>query len=113
MVCAVYSNSQKFWVAPCMIKTGHILANIPHDEKTTIESLRSPSLQFSGRAELQPVLLISSGGSGYHTHTDRQILHKVHSLITAAEDEKAHNWKHRDQQNTAARKSTDTQNEKV
>ena len=55
----------------CMIKTGHISAIIPHDEKTTIDSLRSPSLLFSDRAELQPVLLISSGGSGYLSHTDR------------------------------------------
>jgi len=53
-----------------MIKTGHISAIIPHDEKTTTDSLRSPNLQFSGRAELQPVLLISSGGSEYHTLTD-------------------------------------------
>jgi hypothetical protein len=53
-----------------MKKTDHILAIIPHDEETTIDSLRSPSLQFSGRVELEPVLLIFSGGSGHHTLTD-------------------------------------------
>jgi hypothetical protein len=37
----------------------------------------------------------------------------VHSLTTAAEAENAHNWKHTDQQNTAAGTSTDTQNEKL
>lgn len=53
----------------CMIKTGHIFAIIPHHEKTTTDSLRIPSLQFSGRVRLQPVLLITSGRSGYHTLT--------------------------------------------
>jgi len=93
----------------CMKKTDHILAIIPHEEETNTVSEAPVS---SSQAELSysqhcSYLLVDQG------ITHWQILHKVHSLITAAEAENAHNWKHTDQQNTAARTSTDTRNEKV
>lgn len=94
----------------CVIKQA-IIQQSSHMMRNQLQTVSGAPVS-SSQAELSysqccSYLLVDQG------ITHWQILHKVHSLITAAEAEKEHNWKHTDQQNISARSSTDTQNEKV